>query len=49
MIELEKVDGLGPRNKMLLEKLSINNVEELVTHYQYRYDFIRRSDLKNAL
>lgn len=46
MISVEKVKGVGSRTSMLLKKLNINTVDDLVTHYPYRYDFIKRSDLK---
>lgn len=48
MISIDKVNGLGPRNKMLFEKLNIKTVEDLVAHYPYRYDIIKRSNLKEA-
>ena len=38
MISIDKVNGLGPRNKMLFEKLNIKTVEDLVAHYPYRYE-----------
>ncbi len=47
MIEVSKVKGIGPRVELLLKKLGINNVLDLVTHYPYRYDLIKRTDLKN--
>ncbi len=47
MIEVNKVKGIGPRSEMLLKKLNINNVLDLVTHYPYRYDIIKRSNLKD--
>ena len=46
MISVEKVKGVGSRTSMLLKKLNINTIDDLVTHYPYRYDFIKRSDLK---
>lgn len=44
---LKEVKGIGPKSVMLLSKLNINTVLDLVTHYPYRYDFIKKSDLKN--
>ena len=45
MIELEKIDGIGPKTKELIEKLGINTGEELITHYPFRYDVLKRSDI----
>ena len=50
MIALDKVKGVGPKSKMLLNKLGINDAEDLVSHYPFRYEKIVRSDylkLKN--
>lgn len=44
---IKEVKGIGPKAEMLLNKLNINTVLDLVTHYPFRYDFIKRSDLKN--
>ena len=44
---IKEVKGIGPKSEMLLNKLNINTVLDLVTHYPFRYDFIKRSDLKN--
>ena len=48
MITLDKVKGVGPRTKMLFNKLGIDNVDDLVSHYPYRYEKITRSDLSSA-
>ena len=48
MITLDKVKGIGPRSKMLLGKLNINTIDDLVSHYPYRYDIIKRTDLLTA-
>ena len=48
MISLEKVKGIGPKSAKLLEKLNINNVEDLVTNYPYRYEFIEKTNLDNV-
>ena len=45
MNELENIEGIGPKTKELLEKLQIYTVEDLVNHYPFRYEVIRRSDL----
>ncbi len=48
MIALDKVKGVGPKSKMLLGKLGIEDVETLVSHYPFRYEKIVRSDLNKA-
>lgn len=45
MIELEEIKGLGPKNKKLLSKLGINNCEDLLEFYPFRYNLIKRSNL----
>lgn len=45
MAELKDVKGIGPKSIMLLNKLNINTVEDLVTHYPFRYDVLKRDDL----
>ncbi len=45
MIELESIDGVGPKTKELINKLGINTAEDLINHYPFRYDIIKRSDL----
>ena len=45
MIELEKIEGIGPKTKELIEKLGITNGEELINHYPFRYEILRRSDI----
>ena len=44
-IDLGKVKGIGPKAEMLLNKLNIYNVEDLVTHYPFRYDILQRGNL----
>lgn len=45
MIELENIDGIGPKTKELIEKLNISSCEDLILHYPFRYDILKRSDL----
>ena len=45
MIELENIEGIGPKTKELIEKLGIHNGEELIMHYPFRYDVLKRSDI----
>lgn len=48
MINITDVKGVGPRSAMLLNKLNITDVDTLVSHYPYRYDLIKRSDLTSS-
>ena len=48
MLDVSKVKGVGPKSLMLLNKIGVNTVDDLVTHYPFRYDVLKRSDLKTA-
>lgn len=48
MDKLSKVKGIGPKTELLLNKLGIYEIDDLVTHYPYRYDVLRRTDLKTV-
>lgn len=48
MLDVSKVKGVGPKSLMLLNKIGISTVDDLVTHYPFRYDVLKRSDLKVA-
>ncbi len=43
--ELKDVKGVGPKSLSLLNKLNIYTIEDLVTHYPFRYDILERNDL----
>lgn len=45
MTELKDVKGVGPKSLSLLNKLNIYTVEDLVTHYPFRYEVLERNDL----
>ena len=47
MLELENIEGVGPKTKELLNKIKIYRVSDLLYYYPYRYDIIKRSDLSN--
>ena len=49
MIGVDKVKGIGPKSMMLLSKMNINNINDLVMHFPYRYEIISRSDLNAAV
>ena len=44
---LENIKGLGPKNLKLLNKLGINNINDLINFYPFRYDIIKRSDINS--
>ncbi len=45
MTELKNVKGVGPKALSLLNKINIYTIEDLVTHYPFRYDVLERGDL----
>ena len=47
MAELKDVKGIGPKSFSLLNKININTIEDLVTHYPFRYDVLKRDNLKD--
>lgn len=48
MLKLSDIKGIGPKTEQLLNKISINTVDDLVSHYPFRYEVLKRSDLKSA-
>ena len=48
MTELKDVKGIGPKSLSLLNKININTIEDLVTHYPFRYDILERNDLSEV-
>ena len=48
MAELKDVKGVGPKSLSLLNKIGINTVYDLVTHYPFRYDVLERNDLSKV-
>ena len=45
---LKDIKGVGPRALTLLSKIGINTVDDLVTHYPFRYEFLVRGNLQNT-
>ncbi|MBQ8132566.1 MAG: ATP-dependent DNA helicase RecG [Bacilli bacterium] len=45
MTELKDVKGIGPKSLSLLNKINIYTIEDLVTHYPFRYDVLERNAL----
>lgn len=48
LTELKDVKGIGPKSLSLLNKININTVEDLVTHYPFRYDILERNNLSEV-
>ena len=46
-MELENIKGIGQAKIKLLNKLNILNQEDLLTYYPFRYDVIKRTDIRN--
>jgi ATP-dependent DNA helicase RecG len=42
-MELNELKGIGPKTLNLLNKLNINSINDLITHYPYRYEILKRS------
>ena len=45
-MEVSNVKGIGPKSLQLLNKIGIFTVDDLVTHYPFRYDILERSNIK---
>ncbi len=45
MNDLSLIKGIGPKTKQYLEKLGIYNINDLINHYPFRYEILKRSDL----
>ena len=42
---LEQMPGIGPKTSMLLNKVGINNIDDLIHFYPRKYSIIKRSDM----
>ena len=49
VVALKDVRGIGPRSLNLLNKLGIITVDDLVTHYPFRYDILKRGSLTDTI
>jgi len=49
LMDVSKVKGVGPKSLQLLNKIGIYTLDDLVTHYPFRYDVLKRSNLQEAL
>ena len=45
-MELLQLKGIGEKTKELYKKLNINNLEDLISFYPYRYELIKRSNVQ---
>lgn len=46
-MRLEEVTGIGPKTADLFKKLNIETSEDLVKFYPYKYEVLRKSDIKS--
>ena len=46
MNELEQIEGIGPKTKELLGKLQIYTINDLIEHYPFRYEVLKRTNLQ---
>lgn len=47
-MKLEEIKRIGPKTISLLNKLKIKDTNDLVTYYPFRYNIIKKSNLKEA-
>ena len=45
MVNLEDIEGVGPKTKELFEKNGIRNIDDLIYYYPRKYNVIKRSDM----
>jgi ATP-dependent DNA helicase RecG len=44
-MELNKIKGIGPKTLSLLNKLNIDDIDDLIRYYPYRYNFYKPMNL----
>ena len=49
MEELQYLKGVGPKTLSLLNKLNIFTIEDLISHYPYRYEVLKRSNISELI
>ncbi len=49
MANLSDVKGVGPKALSLLNKIGISSIDDLVMHYPFRYEYLKRTNLMEAL
>lgn len=47
-MDVSNVKGIGPKSLQLLNKIGIYTLDDLVTHYPFRYDVLKKSDLQEV-
>ena len=47
-MKLEEIKRIGPKTISLLNKLKVKDTNDLVTYYPFRYNIIKKSNLKEA-
>ena len=47
-MKLEQIERIGPKTINLLNKIKIKDTNDLVKYYPFRYNIIKRSNLKEA-
>lgn len=45
MSDLEYLKGVGPKTLSMLNRINIYTIEDLVTHYPYKYEVLKRSNI----
>lgn len=48
-MELNELKGVGPKTLNLLNKININSINDLITHYPYRYEILKRSNINELI
>ena len=46
MERIDEIAGIGPKTMELLEKLNIFTIEDLIEHYPFRYEVLKRTNLQ---
>ena len=46
-MQLDKISGIGPKTVELFKKLSITTTEDLIKFYPYKYEILKKSDIKS--
>ena len=46
-MKLSDIKGIGPKTETLLNKIGIFSFDDLITHYPFRYEVLKRSNLKD--
>jgi ATP-dependent DNA helicase RecG len=44
-MQIEEIKGIGPKTNKILSKMGINNIDDLITYYPFRYDILKKTDM----